>query len=582
MASKFKHHVSRRILETLKLPGSHTSFKSCVPKHLYLANNTDGTNVELLLPLKPLNQTISESSCKEFNLLDLKSLSPDDKIFSVYETNRKHKDSLIFSLNRNLFVKEVLNDMINVPYPFSKKFDVAPQPFGKTIVVEFSSPNIAKPFHFGHLRSTIIGNFISRLHEYLSYNVVKINYLGDWGTQLGLLKVGLDMAGHSVETLRQNPVQLLFEAYVNANNAAANDSEIFQRARKIFSEMESGDSYELDTWKELREFTEAELECLYRRLGVVFSEYSWESMYGAKEIQSILNAMQEKRILQTLEDGKKVVYLNKKPVPILKSDGSTLYLVRDIAAAMDRYEKHNFDEMIYVVENAQTDHFNSLFGTLNQMEVPWANKLRHVKFGRIHGMSTRTGNVVFLKDILDKTREIMVMKQQNSPTTKVNQQDGSEIADILGISAVIINDLKQRRQRDYAFDWDRATQVQGETGIKLQYTHCRLWSLEKKSGATLAHDCDPSVLSEREVTLLVQEIARFDDVLKLSHQDLEACHLVKYLFNLCNAINKAFKVLPVKGQDSHIASQRLMLFHSSRLVLNQGLRILGIQPLEEM
>ncbi|KAK7872518.1 hypothetical protein R5R35_013763 [Gryllus longicercus] len=581
MASKFKHHVSRRIMEALKLTGSFSSsIHANLSRHLLVASNKDGVNFELVLPLKPLSQTLNSNvSFNGMKLTDLKYLSSDDKISAIAES---HNESLIFTLNRNLFVKEVLNDKINKPYPYSKILDVAPYPFGKTVIVEYSSPNIAKPFHIGHLRSTIIGNFIAKIHEHLSCNVVKINYLGDWGTQLGLLKVGLDMAAHSPEALKQNPIQLLFEAYVKANKAAASDPNVAEQARNIFYRLEQGDTSELEKWTKIREYTVTELEGVYRRLGVVFNEYAWESMYGAKEIQSVVNMLNEKCILDTQEDGKKAVCLNEKQIPLLKSDGSTLYLVRDIAAAIDRFEKHKFEEMIYVVDNAQTDHFVALFGTLKKMQFPWANQLRHIKFGRVHGMSTRSGNVVFLKDILDKTRKMVEIKQQQSPTTKVNLQKSPEITDILGVSAIIINDLKQRRQRDYEFDWDRATQIQGDTGIRLQYTHCRLWNLEKNSGATLPHDCDPSVLTEQEATQLVQQIARFDDVLKRSYEELEACILVNYLFKLCNAINRAFKTLPIKGQDNHIASQRLMLFHASRLILNQGLRILGIQPLQEM
>ncbi|XP_068086074.1 probable arginine--tRNA ligase, mitochondrial [Anabrus simplex] len=584
MASKFKHHVSLRILDSLKKVGqvserAHIS----LPKEIVIGNSKEGRNIELLIPVKNIqrNETVLCNNANDITLATFENIPTDETISSIQQHVDKHKENVIFTINRDIFVKEVLNDMIHKPNAYGKLFDVVSHPLGKKVVVEYSSPNIAKPFHVGHLRSTIIGNFIAKLHEYLSCSVTKINYLGDWGTQFGMLKVGLDISNYTEEMIRQNPIQLLFEAYVKANKAAETDPEISARARRIFQQMEQGSLGDMEKWQAYRGYTVNELQNLYRRLGVEFTQYDWESMYGANDVKSVLNLLQGSNILKQKADGKQVVELSDKlQVPVMKSDGSTLYLVRDIAAAIDRYEKLEFDEMLYIVDNAQSDHFVALFGVLRKMAVPWANSLKHIKFGRVRGMSTRKGNVVFLKDILDETRSIMKRKQQESPTTKTNLLEST--SDVLGISAIIINDLKQRRQRDYEFDWNKATQVQGDTGVRLQYTHCRLWSLEKNCRAVLPVECDPSVLQEPEVTLLVQEIARFEEVLRRSYAELEACILVNYLFQLCNLINRAFKVLPVKHEESHIASQRLMLFHSARLVLNQGMRILGLRPLQEM
>nr|CAD7429350.1 unnamed protein product [Timema monikensis] len=436
----------------------------------------------------------------------------------------------------------------------------------------------------GHLRSTIIGNFISNLHEHLGGKVVRINYLGDWGTQFGLLQVGLNMSNYTDEMIKHNPIQLLYQAYVTANQAAQNDSALGAKAREIFKSLEEGSFADIKKWENYRKYTVDELQRIYKRLGVTFDEYEWESMYSTVQIKSVLDQLEEKGILKSEEDGRKVVNLdNNRRATLVKSDGTTLYLTRDIAAALHRYGRHSFDRLLYVVENGQNDHFTALMGTMKQMDLPWAERMRHVKFGRIRGMSTRKGSVVFLKDVLDETRDLMHKKQLESPNTRIDLRSADDTtSDILGVSAVIVNDLKQKRQRDYEFDWNKALQLQGDTGTKLQYTHCRLYSLEQNCGAQLPTECDPSVLQETEAVLLVVEVARFDEVLNKSHEELEACVLVSYLFRLCNLTNQAFKVLRIKDQDPHIASQRLLLFHSSRRVLQQGMNILGLKPLNEM
>jgi arginyl-tRNA synthetase len=270
----------------------------------------------------------------------------------------------------------------------------------------------------GHLRSTIIGNFIANLLEFLSHKVVRLNYLGDWGTQFGLLQVGLEMCGYSEASIKQNPMQLLYQAYVEANKKAESDSSVSARAREAFHCLEEGNVENMNKWKLFRHYTEQELRCVYQRLGICFDEYKWESEYSAKEIGSVLHLLEARGILKPESDGRKMVEINQQwCVPLMKSDGSTLYLTRDIAAALDRYDHHKFTEMLYVVDNAQTDHFAALFGILSSMQLPWAASLKHVKFGRIRGMSTRKGSVVFLTDILDEVRDIMAKKQQESRST---------------------------------------------------------------------------------------------------------------------------------------------------------------------
>lgn len=281
--------------------------------------------------------------------------------------------------------------------------------------MEFSSPNIAKPFHVGHLRSTIIGNYVANINSFVKNNVKRINYLGDWGTQYGLVHVGMTVADIDEDEMRRNPIRTLHTAYVAANKLAETDSSILDRARKIFNDLENGTGVANEQWKTFKQYTVEDLTKVYNRIGITFDEYHWESMYNAKNIEEIITLMEKMQLLVRDEQNRKIVNLdNEKSVPIIKSDGSTLYIARDIAAAVDRFEKNNFDCMYYVVDNTQASHFSNLLEILKRMQMPWAERLKHVKFGRLHGMRTRKGNMVFLEDILNTTRDIVKQKQRDS------------------------------------------------------------------------------------------------------------------------------------------------------------------------
>ncbi|KAL3284402.1 hypothetical protein HHI36_018563 [Cryptolaemus montrouzieri] len=522
--------------------------------------------MEMTMPLEVLENNLGIT-----NITEILKIQPDDIIKRISYGNNRANRNLQFDVERNIFIKDVIE---NCAKP---DFNLKP----KTIVFDYSSPNIAKPFHFGHLRSTIIGNFLSNLNKFLYNKVTRLNYLGDWGTQFGFIKVGIDELKFSEHDIRNNPLKLLYESYVYANKLAEKDSTILERAKLEFSKLEVGSEDHLNFWKDYMGFTRDELVGIYKRLGVEFDEYNYESMYSSRNIQNVIQKLKDRKVVQQDSDGKHVALVDKKTVSILKSDGSTLYITRDIAAAIDRFDKYKFDKMYYVVDNSQSDHFKTLKEMLHRLDLPWANRLHHVKFGRIRGMSTRKGNAIFLKDILDECREMMIQKQIESPTTKVKIDD-SETSDILGVSCVIINDLKQRRQRDYDFNWEKVLQVQGDTGIKLQYVHCRLHSLEENCGVKLPPQLVPEVLVEPEVTNLIKSVAKFQDILYRTEEQFEACILVTYLFHLCNDINKALKVLKVKGADPDIGAQRLLLLVKSRDVLHAGMSILGLKPLKKM
>ena len=355
-------------------------------------------DLELRLPLRAIKELKNDIQL-------VSSLRNSDKINDVQITNSEVK----FVLNKDRVISEVFKDPVNTRINQN----------ATNVIVEFSSPNIAKPFHVGHLRSTIIGNFVSNLLHATNNNVTKMNYLGDWGTQFGYLKVGIDMEKLTEEDIKKSPLECLFKAYVSAHSSS--DPSIPMLAREVFERMENEeDATEMKTWQNYRQYTLDELKIMYERLNVVFNEYEFESMYNRKKVQSVIEIMKEKHLLQEDKDGKMVVQVGERQVPIIKSDGTTLYLVRDIAAFIERHKQYHLDTIYYVVDNGQHDHFTALKSVATQLNYDGESSIQHIKFGRIKGMSTRKGSVVFLKDILNEARDLMHKKQQETQS-KIHQ-----------------------------------------------------------------------------------------------------------------------------------------------------------------
>ncbi|EDX12032.1 GD19955 [Drosophila simulans] len=487
-----------------------------------------------------------------------------------------------FQLQPQVFVEQLLQ---------TKEHALHPSPFAaEHIVVEYSSPNIAKPFHVGHLRSTIIGNVLANLHQHLGYRTTRLNYLGDWGTQFGLLALGVQMLNVSDKEMQLSPIETLYKSYVAANQAAEQRPEIAQQARDLFAALEGGtDRAMAKQWQQYRKYTVEDLSKVYNRLGVYFDSYEWESQYSQQQIQDVLDKLRSAGLLQPEHDGREIVVVDGRRIPVIKSDGSTLYLARDIAALVERLSRFQFSRLLYVVDNGQADHFNALFKTTAALDDRLSlEQLQHVKFGRIHGMSTRQGKAIFLKDVLDEARDIMREKRNLSATTRENYSlDDEHVCDILGVSAVLINVLKQRRQRDHEFSWQQALQVNGDTGIKLQYTHCRLHSLLDNFRDVNLDDIKPDwkhfATEPADALDLLYALARFDQSVWQSKEQLEACVLVNYLFGLCNATSRALKRLPVKQESSQEKQlQRLLLFNAAKKTLRQGMELLGLRPLDQM
>lgn len=468
---------------------------------------------------------------------------------------------------------------------------------GKTVAIDYSSPNIAKPFHAGHLRSTIIGNFLRNMYEFFGAKTVSINYLGDWGTQYGILAVGFEEFG-SYELLEKSPIKHLFDIYVKASKIIAGETdaegnqitppnpEFRARACEYFKRMELGDQNLLQLWKKFREYSIIEYQQIYKRLNIKFDVYSGESEMNDL-IDDTVKKLDDRHLLLTAPNGAKYVDLTKynlNKVSIKKGDNASLYVTRDLVAAYKRHCAYDFDLMIYVVATQQDLYLMQLFKLLQLMGYEWYNKLIHINFGIVMGMKTRTGNVVFLENILNAAKEKMLKKMKEDVKGKLSEiEDIESTADILGVSAVIVQDLSSRRIKNYTFNLEHVTSIEGNTGPYLQYTHSRLCSMmDKNSNVPLTDHFDPSLLHEDIAHQLVLQIARFPLILKSTLFNHESSTLVNYMFELTRSISLAHSLLIVKNAEPNLAIARKLLFWSSKSVLCNSLKLLGLVPLKRM
>ncbi|CAO3571099.1 unnamed protein product [Mortierella alpina] len=493
---------------------------------------------------------------------------------------------------------------------------------GQVIAIDFSSPNIAKPFHGGHLRGTILGNFASRLLTGYGYQVVGINYLGDWGKQYGLMAVGFDRYGDRTQ-LKQDPIRHLYEVYVRINRDIAENPSLDKMANQYFKQMEDNDSTVLSLWQEFRSLSIDFYKVIYKRLGIEFDIYSGESE-SAKFVPQAYELLRRKGLLKEQDDGAWIVDLSEYGLGVCtlrRADGTTLYLTRDVAACLERAERFRFDQHLYVIGDDQNLHMKRLFKIMelayaDEAEASsrphWTRALRHLSFGKVQGMSTRKGNAVFLEDILDTAQSTMLGKmkeneskyeavkdsykqqqqqqrQQDGHTSETNGQalDGVElVADQLGISAVVIQDFQARSSKGYEFSWKRMTESTGNTGIYLQYAHARLCGIEDKFGTPLNTNANTDLLTEPEAFDLANMVSMYPEITRSTLQTFEPSMIVNYLFGLSHAISSANQVLQVKaavemGQQD-LAEARMLLLWTARVTLGNGMKVLGLEPLERM
>ncbi len=464
-------------------------------------------------------------------------------------------------------------------------YGTSTQGAGQAVVIDYSSPNIAKPFHIGHLRSTVIGAALVRIYRALGYRPIGINHLGDWGTQFGMILAAYK-ANPDEDMLLHDPIRYLLDLYTGYQSRAESDESAREDARQWFKRLEDGDTEAVGLWQRFRELSLDEFKRVYERFGIRFDYYTGESFYNDR-MDDVIERVRDAGLLEVGEDGAEMVRLDEGGMPpclLRKSDGATLYATRDLAGAIYRAENFHPAKILYVVGTPQELHFRQVFQVLKLLGYDWADGLTHVKFGHVRGMSTRRGEVVFLEDVLDEARARAREKiEDNIAAGKLDAGlDNEELAEAIGIGALIASDLKRVRERDVVFDWDQVLNFEGETGPYLQYTHARICGILRKSNAGVKDNVDVSLLAEPEEAALVKHLARYPEVVEQAGADNEPSLITGYLFEISKAFNIFYIRHRVIGSEEKLKEVRLALVDAVRQVLRNGLLLLGIRPLERM
>lgn len=455
---------------------------------------------------------------------------------------------------------------------------------GKTVCIDYSSPNIAKPFHVGHLFSTSIGNSLYRLFEEEGYNVVGINHLGDWGTQFGKL-ISAYKRWVDEEALEKDAIAELLRIYVKFHDEAEKDPSLVDEGRMYFKRLEDGEPEETALWKRFRELSLKEFNRVYDLLGVKFDSFAGEAFYNDK-MQVVIDELREKNLL-TESNGAQVVMLdeyNMPPCIILKEDGATIYATRDLAAANYRKNTYDFDKCIYVVGTPQALHFKQVFKTLELSGKEWAKDCVHVGFGLVKfadgGMSTRKGKVILLDDLLNESiaKTLETINEKN-PELKNKE----EIAKKIGIGAVIFTYLKNSREKDIIFDWKEILSFEGETGPYVQYSYARGNSILERAGDVDLTNVDYSKLNSKEEFELIKSLESFKKNVHSAIEKLEPSVVTRYVIEVAKLFNKFYNAHSVLNlEDEELKKARLALVKASLQVIKNGLGLLGIEVVEKM
>ncbi|XP_060077988.1 probable arginine--tRNA ligase, mitochondrial [Ylistrum balloti] len=465
------------------------------------------------------------------------------------------------------------------------------------ILIEYSSPNIAKPFHAGHFRSTILGNIIANLYEACGHTVFRVNYLGDWGIQYGLLGYMMRKSGRE-EILDRKSVVYMLELYVQANEekeaerSLPDDKKVVtMESQKVFQRLEEGDPEELRLWRKCRDLSVHHYLETYRKLGIKFTAIEGESMYVTLTKNLLENLKRKGKLKFRSDTG--VGYMELTPdglideAVLVRSNGTSLYLTRDVAAALDRHRRYQFDRCHYVVEQGQYLHFKQLGRILRELGVEWAKRYEdtiHIGFGRIAGMKTRTGNIVLLHKLLKDVKDVIIDNMDNSELTKVVGDEKDKAADIIALTTLVFWDLTKPKKRDYIFNWDELIKNGTMHGSLMHYCHSRLCSLLSSFYTPDMDDgdVDLSLLTEREALALLSSLIEYEHVVETAVITEDPFIIASFLNGFRNQINSALAKLQVKDQDPDVAKARLQLFKCCRTVFANGLNLLGITPLEKM
>ncbi|EKO1911012.1 arginine--tRNA ligase [Clostridium botulinum] len=484
-----------------------------------------------------------------------------------------------FFVDKTVLIKDVLEKVLSE----KEKYGSSKVGEGKNVVVEYSSPNIAKPFHIGHLFTTAIGNALYKILSFEGYNCIGINHLGDWGTQFGKL-ISAYRRWVDEEALEKDAIGELLRIYVKFHEEAEKDPELEKEARLNFKNLEDGSEEETELWNRFKDLSLKEFNKVYDMLGIKFDSLAGESFYSDK-MDAVVQEIDDKGLLVD-SNGAKVVMLDEYNIPpcmIKKSDGATIYATRDLAAAIYRKKTYDFHKCIYVVGTPQALHFKQVFTTLKLMGHDWADDCKHVGFGLVKlankKLSTRNGDVVFLEDLLNQSvEETLKIINEKNPNLK-NKED---TAKKLGIGAVVFTYLKNNRERDIVFDWKEILSFDGETGPYVEYSYARGKSVLRKAGE-LTGEVDYSKLESKEEFELAKLLGGFNDAIMNAINKLEPAMVTRYVIEVAKAFNKFYNAHGIlNAEDNDVKLARVKLVEATCQVIKNALNLLGIDVVEEM
>lgn len=488
-------------------------------------------------------------------------------------------------LSRTVFVRELVSGVAKDKELYGSS-DIGRN---RKVIVEFSSPNIAKPFHIGHIRSTVIGNAINKIYQFLGYDTVRINHLGDYGTQFGKMIVAYRRWGNE-EDVTNEPIKTLLGYYVKFHEASEKDSSLENEARDVFTKLENGEPEETRLWQWFRDESLKEFNRVYEMLGIEFDSYAGESFYSDK-MERIVNMLKDAELLKESE-GARIVDLEEygmSPALITKKDGSSLYITRDIAAAVYRKEHYDFHKNLYIVASQQNLHFQQWIKIIELLGFEWARDCVHIPFGLVSleegTMSTRHGRVVFLEEVLtravNQTREIILEKNVNTDNLDITAKQ-------VGIGAVIFQELSNNRIKDYVFSWDKVLNFEGETGPYVQYTHARAASVLRNGGEAAnqalagATEVNMDYISGDSAYELAKLIYRFPEIVLDAGEKYEPSIVTRHIVDIAQSFNKFYHDEHILVDNEEEKKAKLLLVYAAKQTIQNGLTLLGMEAPERM
>lgn len=566
---QFKQYIAEAISKATEIKKEELEGYIEVPK--------DDNNGDFAFPCFKLAKTMKKAP---------QIIAEEIKLKIEIDTNIVDKIEVLggyinFYINKVLLAKEVLKEL-----SIKQEYGKSELGKGKNIIVEYSAPNIAKPFHIGHLRTTLIGNSLYRIYKYLGYNTIGINHLGDYGTQFGKMIEAYKMWGNEYD-LTTDPINKLMDMYVRINELCKKEEKVLEKCRENFRLLESKDKYCVDLWNKFKDLSMAEFNKIYDILNVKFDSYKGESFYADK-MDEVIKKLDEKGVL-TESEGAKIVDLTdvgiKTPCIVQKANGSSIYATRDLAAIMYRAKTYDFDKCLYVVAYEQNLYFKQIFEVARYLvDEKYVKGLEHVSYGMVNlptgKMSTRLGNVVKIDDLIngtiEKAEEIITQKNPNL-------ENKEEVAKKVGVGAIVYNTLSTATIKDQIFDWETALNFQGETGPYIQYTYVRTQSiLEKISEIPEFKDINIGKLNDKYSINILKLIYDFEDTLVQVTKKEEPSILARYLIDLSKAFSNFYNENKIIGEEKELQDARIYLTKCVGRVLKIGAYLLGMEMPNKM